>query len=52
MDKTQIIISICFGLGAVISLGVATYCMVVIIQQHVDKHKLDKKYGEEEILRG
>ena len=52
MDKIQMIISICFGIGSLMSLGVAIYCTVIIIQQHMDKRKLDKKYGKEEILRG
>lgn len=52
MDKTQMIISICFGLGALVSLSIAAYCTVIIIQQHMDKRRLDKKYGKEEIFHG
>lgn len=52
METTQMIISICFGIGSLMSLGVAVYCTVIIIQQHMDKRRLDKKYGKEEILHG
>lgn len=52
MDKTQMIIFIMFGVLSLINVGVATYCAIIIIQKHVDKRKLDKKYGKEEILHG
>lgn len=52
MNITQTIISICFGLGALISFSIAVYCTVIIIQKHINKHRLDKKYGKEEVFHG